>query len=192
MTLHIAVDLDDVVLDFVGNLVNIVNTEYGTDLDVTDVVEWDLSKALDPILGESWWGWWKRRDWLWAQAPAIPGAIGGLERLRQAGHYLEIVTSKPRWAEAQTWRWLGKWRPPVHRVTIVDADAHPNKADFTDADLLIDDKPSNIEDFVNAGRTGLLFTRPHNAEYGRLDCDPSWWTRVANWHRVIAAIEEGL
>jgi len=163
--MYIAIDLDDVILDFVGNLVNVLNTEYNAGLTQEDITEWDLSKKLDLIVGESWWAWWKRRDWLWAQAPAIPGAIGGLEKLRRDGHYLEIVTAKPRWAEAQTFRWLGKWRPPVHRVTIVPVEQKIKKSEVTAAELLIDDKPANCEEFLQADRMAILYERPHNRKY---------------------------
>ena len=135
---HVALDMDDVVLDFVGNLVNIVNTEYGTDLKREDIDDWDLNKFLNGVVGENWWAWWERRDWLWALAPAVPGAIGGIEHLRRNSWYIELITAKPRWAEAQTWRWLGKWRPPVHSVTITDIGV--NKSTVTDARILVDDK----------------------------------------------------
>jgi len=162
---HIAIDLDDVILDFVGNLVDVLNTEYDAGLTRESVTDWDLTKILDPIIGESWWKWWERRDWLWAQAPAVPGAIGGLEKLRRNGHYLEIVTAKPRWAEAQTFRWLGKWRPPVHRVTIIPVEQKLKKSEVTFAELLIDDKPDNCEEFLQANRRAILFKRPHNEKH---------------------------
>ncbi len=178
--MHIAVDLDDVVLDFVGNLVAVLQREYGSTLTQEDITEWDLRKVLDPIVGENWWHWWKRRDWLWAQAPAVPGAIGGLTTLRRKGHYLEVVTSKPDWAEAQTWRWLGKWRPPVQQVTIVGPDAR--KVDFTEADLIIDDKPDNCLQFVNEDREAILFDRPHNRSEQR-------FMRVASWENIPTLVE---
>ena len=176
--MRIAIDLDDVVLDFVGNLCATLQREYASTLVPDDIVEWDLRKVLDPIVGENWWHWWKERDWLWAQAPAVPGAIGAIRTLRRAGHYLEIVTSKPDWAEAQTWRWLGKWRPPVQRVTIIGMDEQ--KIDRTDAELLIDDKPETCNTWAEAGRSAFLFSRPHNRSHrvpahGLVSRVNGWW-----------------
>lgn len=156
----VAVDLDDVVLDFLGGLVNAVNTEFGTDLRREDVREWDLHDLLDPIVGRSFWSWLRDRYWLWSNFPAVPGAMGGLEKLRRKGYYLECVTSKPDWAEAQVWKWMGKWRPPFHRVTIVGQG--DNKAKFSNALFLIDDKPQNVNEWAHSGRVPILFTRPHN------------------------------
>jgi 5'(3')-deoxyribonucleotidase len=158
---HIAVDLDDVVLDFMGGIKRAVQTEYG--VEIPDFDRWDLGEQLDHILGKSWWKWMRERDWLWPNFPAMPGAIGSLAQLRDAGHYVEIVTAKPEWAEFSVWKWMGKWRPPVQAVTIVNSDDPDiRKVDNTDADIIIDDKASNVAEFVEEGRVGILFGRPHN------------------------------
>lgn len=152
--MHIAVDLDDVILDFAGGVQRAIQTEYGVHVELDT---WELKHKLDPILGQSWWTWLKTRDWLWPNFPAIEGAIGGLAQLRRDGHYLEIVTSKPEWAEYSVWKWLGKWRPPVNRVTIMDSNAGVTKSQSTDAQLLIDDRNLNCEEFIAAGRSAVLF-----------------------------------
>jgi 5'(3')-deoxyribonucleotidase len=174
---HIAIDHDDVLADFTGGLRRAVQTEYG--VVVPEFVEWDISVVLDPILGEPWWGWLQRRDWLWANFPAVEGAIGTLELLRKDGHYLEIVTHKPRWAEASVFKWLGLWRPPVHRVTIVDPSE--SKLWATNADLLVDDKVENCQEFWDAGRHAILFDRPHNRKAKVLATSQH---RAASWSEV--------
>lgn len=63
------------------------------------------------------------------------------------------------------WKWLGKWRPPFQRVTIVDRQP---KWTVTDATLLVDDKSQNCKEFVAAGRRAVLFTREHNRSYQNL------------------------
>jgi len=180
---HIAVDMDDVLVDFVGGLVAAVHTEFGVQITPHQLEEagWNLHPLLDPIVGYSWWTWLKHREWLWANFPALPGAIGGIERLRSQQHFLELVTAKPAWAEHNVWKWLGKWRPAFNRVTIVHTYAC--KADATSADLLIDDKPDNCDQFLNQGRKAILFARPHNR-----------WARDAfitaySWHDVLALVE---
>lgn len=184
--MKIAVDLDDVILDFCGGVRQAVKVEFGVDLKPDDLDRWHLSEILDPIIGRSWWTWMQEREWLWANFPAIDGAIGSLERLRRDGHYLELVTSKPRWAEHNTWKWLGKWRPPVQRVTIVGPK--DRKRDFTDADLLVDDKPKNLEEF-SPGWT-ILFDRPHNRDE-RDFARASTWADVVRMVRTRAALEKG-
>jgi 5'(3')-deoxyribonucleotidase len=156
---HVAVDLDDVVLDFLGGVLASVNMERGSSLTREDITEWNLHPILDPILGENFWDWLERKDWLWANFSAVPGAIGGLEQLRRKGYYLECLTSKPDWAEHNVWKWLGKWRPPFQRVTIVNQES---KVRYSDARWLIDDKPRNCIEWMAEGRDAILFDRPHN------------------------------
>jgi len=165
---HLAIDLDDVVLDFWPGVCRSLNLEYGVNLDPVQTRDWDDNpvKQLDVFgPGRCWWDWLKERDWIWATFPPVNGAIGSLAQLRRAGFYLECVTSKPEWAEWATWKWLGKWRPPFNRVTIVNGSTKknaPRKVDVTDAYLLIDDKPSNVEEFWNKDRAGRIFKQPWN------------------------------
>lgn len=164
-SLHIAVDMDDVIVDFVGGLLEAIKTEYNIEIDPESITQWDLHPLLDPIIGYSWWRWLRDREWLWANFPAMPGAIGNIEKLRREGHYIEIITSKPEWAEHNVWKWLGKWRPAVNRVTIVKVD-QPKHA-FTNAVVLIDDKLENCQGFTETGRYGILFRSYQNRDiYG--------------------------
>ncbi len=155
------------------------------------ITAWDLGPVLNPIVGHDWWEWWAERDWLWAQAPAVPGAIGGIRTLRRAGHYLEIITSKPEWAEPQTWRWLGKWRPPVHRVTIVpfSKERPIRKCDVTNAVLLVDDKPETCVEWVESrlDRTAFLYNRPHNR--AGFTSRSERIVRVNNWVQVLKEVD---
>ena len=176
--MHIAVDLDDVVLDFCGGLVSSVNMEFGTSFTPEDIDQWDLKPILGPTLGRGPMTWLRDREWIWATFPAVPGAMGGLEQLRDRGHYLELLTSKPKWAEHNVWKWLGKWRPPFQRVTIVGPE--DVKRDLSEATILIDDKPKNLIGF----ETGILFDRPHNRT-----ADEVGIVRATSWAQVVALVE---
>lgn len=179
---HIAVDMDDVLVDFVGGLVTAIATEYEVQITREQLEEcgWDLHPLLDPIVGRSWWSWLRDREWLWAGFPAVPGAIGGIDTLRRQGHYLELVTSKPEWAEHNVWKWLGKWRPPFNQVTVVSPKQ--NKVDHTPADILIDDKPDNCASFLAENRGAILFSAPHNKHYKPA---APILKRAADWSEVL-------
>jgi 5'(3')-deoxyribonucleotidase len=180
---HRAIDLDDVILDFVGGILRWVKTEYDVDIPESEITNFNLRPTLDPIIGKSWWTALRERDWLWPNFDAVPGAIGALEKMRNQGDYLEIVTSKPQWAEYATWKWLGKWRPAVNRVTIVGPD--DSKVDFTNATLLIDDKMENVKEFVAAGRQAILFDRPHNQT-----ASIPGVSRAHNWAEVLEILKQ--
>lgn len=179
---RLAFDLDDVVLDFTGGLRNSVEVEY--DVEVPPFTVWNIAEVLDKIIGHSWWKWMKNRDWLWKTFPAVKGAIGTINILRSQGYWVEIITSKPDWAEAAVWQWMGRWRPSVDRVTLVqDGDI---KADFSDADILIDDKPQNCAEWAASGRPAVLFSRPHNLN----DKVVAPIYRADTWADVRALVEQ--
>lgn len=181
--LHVALDLDDVVLDFVGGVCETVTRDFGIEVSKDEIIDWNFGQFIDPIIGRPWFEWLQDHSDLWGDKfKPVAGAIGGIEKLRRAGHYVEIVTSKPEWAEDPTWVWLAKYKPRVHRLTIVPL-VGGKKTELTDADVLVDDKWDNCLEWVKDGRPSLLFSQPHNAYYG--DDTPDGMTRVKDWQGVL-------
>lgn len=176
--MDIALDFDDVICGFTDGVRDAVRHEFGVDVPIT---QWDLSEILNPIVGQDWFsGWLRERPERWTSFPAIDGAIGGIAQLRRDGHYIEVVTAKPEWAEFVIWEWFGIHRPAVNRVTIVDIGVP--KTEASDADLLVDDNVGNIEQWLNDGRDAVLYSQAHNS--GRLSNAP----RVANWKELVELI----
>ena len=186
--LWIALDLDDVVLDFVAGILETVNRDFGSDLTPDDINDWRFGQFIDEIIGKPWFEWLEEHSWLWAQKfKPVKGAIGGIEKLRRAGHYVEIVTTKPVWAEDATWEWLARYKPRVHRLTLVPMEGK-EKHELTDADLLIDDKFENCEAWAADMRPALLYNRPHNLNYRNV---PTGVVRVSDWNEILTVIENG-
>lgn len=181
---HIAIDMDEVIVDFVGGLLGSINLEFGTELTEADITEWDMGKVLDPIIGYSWWKWLKARSWLWAQYQPVPGALGGIDKLHHAGHRLEIVTSKPKWARYTVWTWMGRYRPAVDGVTIVDVGQ--SKRESTDARILIDDNWDNCMDWTEHGTNdgwAYLLDKPWNSGQRHMGIN-----RVSNWDDILKEV----
>lgn len=188
LKLQVAVDLDDVVVDFFAGVIDSMYREFGVYILKEDVTTWDDNPVKmfewKDYGYASWWEWMQQREWLWATFPAVPGAIGGLTALRAAGHRVECLTSKPQWAEHNVWKWLGRWRPAFQSVTIVGMDK--SKSETSEADILVDDKPENIIDWVESDddRLGIIFDQPWNrAVYGERI------VRAGSWHGVLETVE---
>lgn len=216
-SLHIAVDMDDVVVAFVDGVLEAVNRDFDVRprLTAEDVTGWNWGPdLLDPIIGRSWWDWLQDHSHLWGEKfKPVPGALGGLEALRRAGHRVELLTAKPEWAEDQVFVWLGRYKPKVTTVTLVPVNA--DKTKFTDAEYLVDDRDKNVAEWVlssymprdkRAGRggwmdrTALLFDMPHNRAFNPYEEIHSYppdapnhaadrIIRVDNWRDVLAVIE---
>lgn len=192
--MHVALDLDDVCVDFFNGVVDAFTREYGV-RPPFDGSPWGPDAhafTKHPLLlasgYDSWWDWLRDREWLWANFPAIPGAIGGIQLLRAQGHYVEIVTSKPDWAEHNVWKWLGLWRPAVNAVTITKKDER--KVDRTAADLIIDDKLQTCLEFVDEGRKAVWFNRGPAGipPLARAFVPPLHLFEAHNWEEVIEIV----
>lgn len=184
--MHIAVDFDDVVLDFVAGVCDTVSRDFGVKVCPNDITSWQFGQFLDKYIGQDWWSWLEEHAWLWGEKfKPVPGALGGLEKLRRDGHRVELLTSKPAWAEDQVWVWLARYKPKLTQVTIVPLDAY--KPDYTEAQLLIDDRDKNITEWVDSSpsRLAVLYTRPHNRGWQDV---PEQAQRVYSWTGVLSAV----
>lgn len=183
--MRLAIDIDDTVLQFTSHILACIKTEYAIDIDIESITDWhenSLKHLHCFAQGGTWWDWLKTRDWLWSKCPAVEGAIGGIQQLRDQGHHIELITAREQWSEPMVWQWIGKWRPAAHRVTIVPLGA--NKAEYTGANLLVDDGPHNIIEWRSDGRPTICFDRPWNRHFGREV------PRAKNWADVVRMIGE--
>lgn len=177
---EIALDFDDVICAFSDGVREAIRYEFG--VEVPPFGQWDLDATLNPIVGRHWWREWMReRPERWVNFPAVEGALGGIHQLRDDGHYIEVVTAKPEWAEFVIWEWFGKHHPSVNRVTVVDMDVP--KSEATDAELLIDDKIVNVEEWIEDGRPAILFGQPTN-QGAHVFGAP----RVRNWKELVELV----
>jgi len=169
--MKIAFDFDDVLVDFVGCYLDALETETGRHYDRKDISldGWDMSTWANGVLGlgqenpMAWLEWMRPCVGLWETAKTTPGALPALWALERAGHELEIVTNKPRWAYSVVWSWLNRTDAPFSTVRILNGFS---KEEASDADVLVDDRPSTVRAWnaSRPGRIGILYARRQNEQ----------------------------
>jgi 5'(3')-deoxyribonucleotidase len=87
----------------------------------------------------------------------IKGARRGLEQLAHE-HEVGIVTHRPARATPDTVDWLSLYMKDIPYTLNILSNGEPKHT--VKADVLIDDKGSNIEQWCRVGRVGILFERP--------------------------------
>lgn len=179
--MRIAVDVDGVLADRIGGIVELIEEQYGVTLSPTDVDEWDFSipgteTDIHAVIEEST----ADRAHLLGLDP-IPGAIEGMRTIASE-HEILIATHRPPRIHDHTKRWLDEHEIPFDRFASSCGDY---KCEVR-ADALIDDRPANVRAFADAHGRAILFEQPWNV-------DRVWNNRVTvatNWSAVVRTVSE--
>lgn len=167
---RIAVDMDEVLADALGKLIQLYNAEYAENLTVQDMWGNWMVNVLPP----------SRQDRLMAylQEPSffedldvMPDSQRVLERL--SGSYeIFIATAAMEFPNSfgPKFRWLERHFPFLSPTRFVFC----GDKSILHADYLIDDMPRHFQRFVGQG---ILFTAAHNARVAAK-------IRVNNWLEV--------
>lgn len=135
-------------------------------------------------------------NWLWKEGVelglfryghVITGAQSAVRALREAGHAVEVVTHRPANAVPDTIAWLGLFQKPEAGVVFdgIHILTNGQRKSTVGVEVLIDDKPSNIEDVVGHGKRGILFSQPWNT-----GAKPAGSLRAKDWPHVVELVEE--
>ena len=156
------IDLDGVLVDFVGSALRLFQGEAEAEATLFDWPrgEWDIAKVLGVSTGE----FWKRvdhagEDW-WATLPEYPWAQTLLRVISDQDEF--VIASSPslhqcsaagkvRWMQGRFHEGFRSYMLGEHKHLL----AGPGRT-------LIDDSERNCERFEAAGGTAILFPRPWN------------------------------
>jgi 5'(3')-deoxyribonucleotidase len=178
---RIAVDMDGVLYEFERTMRYLLREERGYHNLTKPSEFWDdIVGGIDPI--DAKWLWTEGvRLGLFRHGHVVKHAIRAIRALAAQGHQLRIVTHRPAQAAKDTIAWVdfhfgGEDPYPFWGAPLM---LHGGESKtIVDAELLIDDKPENVEEWVATGREALLFDQPWNQ-----DCKAG--TRVKGWYDVM-------
>jgi len=146
-------DLDGIVADLQGKLIEVSNRDHGTDMKRSDVDDWQLTKCFS--IGEKVWDYVGADGWFDDLEP-LAGAVSGLAQLHDAGLKVVVLTSatnNPNSA-AEKKRWAAKHLPFIkRRHVMVGALKHLVRGDF-----FIDDSPAQQKAYRKAWPDSTILT----------------------------------
>lgn len=161
----IACDVDDVVANLIGEWLRRYNERYDDSLTPGDIHSWDIDRWVKPECGKKVFELLGEPD-LYTKVEPFPQALETIEWLREAGRVV-FVTSCGGTTRDAKYKWLRKHgflRKDQHGDYITAKDKWLIKAD-----VLIDDAPHNVADFMRFGGRALLVSRPHNEGFDALN-----------------------
>ncbi len=174
----IAVDMDGVLLEYNREKVIPALQAAGYDITYEDVTEFAYESLLGPQAGAIALGVINSPD-IYDGIDPEPGAMEGLQKLRDLGYRVIIVThSLPKMATAKI-EWL-------HRHGIEDRDiVMMRDKRMVHADVLIDDAVHNVEPWLTTGRPAVLVDKPWNRSWDRPDLAP----RAKTWDTIPTLVQ---
>jgi 5'(3')-deoxyribonucleotidase len=117
--------------------------------------------------------------------PPIEGAIAGMRELLARGDDVVIVTSSASSSAPQSYegkiRWLAKWIPEFNLNNVVTA----TRKYLVDADVLVDDRQQNIEEWAARQRAAIVVDYPWNANLA----ESVHIQRCCDWGAIVSAID---
>ena len=153
--MHLGIDIDGVLADLAGYVIQRINNKYHTVYTKEDIHEYyqmleeislkeEVKQALlDPVFVSS--------------VSMIKNANHVVQELNKT-HKIHIITKRPSYTMKETIGWLISNEIPYDSVIISE---HENKP-IDHIDVLIDDNEDNLKYAISKGKKGILFLQPYN------------------------------
>lgn len=167
---RIAVDMDEVIADALGELLARYNRDNGTALGKADIAGKWLWQALPPG-GREQIDAYLQDDRFFEDLPVVPGSQDVLRRCSER-YQVFIATAAMLFPNSfgSKYRWLRRHFPFLDPHNFVFC----GDKSILQADYLIDDMPYNFDSFRGEG---ILYTAPHNVNESR-------YRRVNDWQDI--------
>ncbi len=182
--MKIGVDIDGVLADQVGAVLEVIEKEYGTKYSKTDVdrAHWtfeggELWSEIGRLLADP--------DYT-RSLPLIEGSQSGVKEINH--HEVFVVTARRPNAEEATREWLKAHFPCLKDYYRARTGTKHN----VPSDVLIDDLDFNIVEFVRShpDRRGILFVHPWSINDTDIEDFSDQIYYCPEWQSVVEAIEE--
>lgn len=167
--LRIAIDQDQVLADLLGEWLRRYNNDYNDNLTKEQITYWNWHDLVKPECGRKIYNYLDDPD-LFRSLPVIEGAREVVKALSQVADVFVVTSPWNINNVIPKYKWLKEHFPFLNEKNFVFTR---NKG-IVNADFMIDDKPSNFDDFMGIP---LLFDAPHNRGEKR-------FMRVCNWKDV--------
>jgi 5'(3')-deoxyribonucleotidase len=158
MKTRIAIDVDEVLRDFVGQIQNLIQQETGIQTERPKQYYYDTLDETGVSFRKKIWGTGEWAEPVFVGAPVKPKAKTGYHMFCDDPQFeVYIVSSQKKGTELHTDKWLLKNGFDRHVRNI-----YTSKKLEAPCQILIDDKIENVQDYLDEARMGVVMDAPHN------------------------------
>ena len=177
----IGVDLDDVLWDLMSTWISRYNDMVDDNLTVEDIKSWDVAQYIKRGT-EGILNYIPQQNDFWDDVEPIPDSKECLQQLIKDGYLIYVVTASSHTNLKEKMSRFYSLFPFIEEEHVVII----HRKQMMDLDMLIDDKPGNLED---ANYLKVLFDRPHNRSF---DEDKISAVRLKTWPEIYKYIKQEL
>lgn len=190
--MKIGVDLDDVLIDYMGGFCNFYNRKYGTNFSIEDFKShniWETigGSKLRAVLLVNFFYYSKLFD----EIKLMDGAREAIKKLSEDND-LPIVTARFKHFRKKTKRFIKKiFDGGIEKVFYTGFYNPTGKLDLCKKegiDLLIEDNPHYAMSCADEGINVFLFDRPWNRDFNEQEYENI--TRVKTWNEILERLGE--
>ena len=177
----IGVDLDDVLWDLMSTWISRYNDMVDDNLTVEDIKSWDVAQYIKRGT-EGILNYIPQQNDFWEDVEPIPDSKECLQQLIKDGYLIYVVTASSHTNLKEKMSRFYSLFPFIEEEHVVII----HRKQMMDLDMLIDDKPGNLED---ANYLKVLFDRPHNRS---IDENKISAVRLKTWSEIYKYIKQEL
>lgn len=191
--MKIAVDLDEILAEFLSSVIAFHNDAYNTNLKKTDFHSYKYWEVWGGDRAEA-----IQKVYEFHQTPyfqnikPVAGAIEAIKILKEK-HELYVITSRQDEVSLATKKWLDQYFQDTFKEIYFtnhysQTNANKKKSDFCDSlnvDVLIEDLPEYAQECLKPNRKIILFDYPWN-----INTVVSGISRVKNWTEALEVIDK--
>jgi 5'(3')-deoxyribonucleotidase len=189
--MRILIDMDAIVVDMNTRWYETFNRESGDDLTPEKVVDWDTGKFITKSTPRHLYGILTRPGF-YDDLDPLPGAIDGVNTLAYGLHEIRFCSASPSPdASRAKMEWVDRHFAHLgwcgHKMVILTHEKH-----WIDADVLIDDSPSNLRNWIGdrvpslpGDRRAITIEYPYNRGIAGVEYAGSYVDTEKAWERIV-------
>jgi 5'-nucleotidase len=187
-TIILGMDIDGVLSDLQSEWLLRYNRDYKDNLQESDIIEWDMVKAVLPECGKNIYRYLSDSD-LYECVKPYDESLRFINRLREIKHKngkpkyrIVFITSVAGDHGGQKLKWLRKHGFLPDGILTDDYVECTDKATLMNVDIMVDDYDVTIDKFVDARRGAILLSRPWNYHYSNAS---KLFSRASSYNEIV-------